>query len=90
MPALNRLLTIKKNKIRQKSLTLLNEKALNADFKVGLLLVQKLIRKKDVRPINSHPIIKRIILSDITSNIILNENHPRRRINLSTLGSFLK
>lgn len=88
--ALNRLLIIKRNRIRQKSLTLLNEKALNADFKVGLLLVQKLIKKKDVSPISSQPTISKIILSDITSNIMLNENHPKRIVNLSTFGSFLK
>ena len=44
---------IKKNK--KKSLTLLKENALKADFSVAVLLVQKFIKKKDVKPINSQP-----------------------------------
>lgn len=37
------------------SLTKLNEKALKLDFSVPLLLFQKLIKKKEVKPINSQP-----------------------------------
>ena len=38
----------------KKSLILLKEKALNADFNVAAFVVQKLIRQKEVNPINSH------------------------------------
>ena len=89
-PELKTLLIIKRKNIRQKSLNLLNEKALNADLNVGLLLVQKLIKRNDVSPINSQPTIKSIILSEITKSIILNENQASNKINLSVFGSFLK
>jgi hypothetical protein len=38
-----------------KSLILLNKKALKAAFKVLIFVDQKLIKKNDVSPINSHP-----------------------------------
>ena len=41
--------------IKVMSLNLLNTKALNADLNVLTLLTQKLIKKYEVIPINSHP-----------------------------------
>lgn len=45
----------KKDKIKAQSLILLKVNALKALFKVVILLVQKLINKNELTPINSHP-----------------------------------
>jgi len=74
----------------KKSLTLLNVKALNADFKVAALVVQKLIRQNEVKPINSQPRNNIIVLPDATRNIILITKDNKNSINLSTKGSYLK
>lgn len=79
---------IAKNK--NKSLNLLNENALKAAFKVPTLVDQKLIRKKDVRPINSQPKNITIKLPEDTNNIILIINEFKNKISLSTNGSYLK
>lgn len=79
---------IAKNK--NKSLNLLNEKALNADLKVPILTDQKLIKKKDVIPIISHPKNKLTKLAEETKNTILMINKFKKTINLSTNGSNLK
>lgn len=79
---------IAKNK--NKSLSLLNENALNADFKVPTLVDQKLIRKKDVKPISSQPKNKVIKFPEDTNKIILIINEFKNKINLSTSGSYLK
>ena len=71
----------------KKSLTLLNENALKAAFKVPTLLTQKLIRKKDVKPIISQPKNNIIILPDDTKKIILIIKEHKNKINLSTRGS---
>jgi hypothetical protein len=63
---------------------------LNADFKVAVLVVQKLIKQKDVKPINSHPKNNIIVLPDDTKKIILTTNESKKSKNLSTKGSYLK
>ena len=59
--------------IRAASLTLLKTKALKALFNVVTLLIQKLISKKEVIPINSHPNNKVNHDPARTNNII---DHP--------------
>ena len=65
-------------------------KALKLQPKVVILKRQKLINKKDVKPINSHPsnIVKKLLLS--TKNIIENSNQFIKIINSSPLSSNLK
>lgn len=79
---------IAKNK--KTSLALLNEYALNADFKVLILQTQKLINKKEVNPINSQPKNKHIKFAEVTKKIMLIINKFKKTINRSTLGSYLK
>jgi hypothetical protein len=75
---------------KKKSLTLLNEKALNAAFKVPTRETQKLMRQKEVKPIISHPKNSIIIFPDDTRiSILIIKEHKKRR-NLSTKGSYLK
>jgi hypothetical protein len=69
---------------------LLNENALKAAFNVLTLLTQKLIKKKDVKPIISHPKKSIIILPDETKNNMLIIKEHRKSKNLSTNGSYLK
>ena len=71
----------------KKSLILLKEKALKAAFNVPTLLTQKLIRKNDVKPINSQPKNNIIILPEDTKKIILIIKEHKNKINLSTKGS---
>jgi DNA integrity scanning protein DisA with diadenylate cyclase activity len=77
-------------KKRNKSLNLLKEKALKADLIVPDLVDQKLIRKKEVRPINSQPKKSVIKLPEETKRIILIINELRNNIKRSTNGSYLK
>ena len=77
-------------KNKKKSLNLLNENALKAAFKVPTLVDQKLIKKNEVRPINSQPKNITIKLPEDTNKIILIINEFRNRISLSTKGSYLK
>ena len=79
---------IAKNK--NKSLVLLNEKALNAAFKVPTLVDQKLIRKKEVNPINSHPKNNITKFPEETKKTILIINRFKKIIKRSTKGSYLK
>ena len=72
------------------SLNLLKTKALNADFKVETLVDQKLIKKNEVKPINSQPKNKTKKLPLVTKQIILMTKQFINNINLSTLGSYLK
>lgn len=74
----------------KKSLTLLKVNALNADFNVAVLVVQKLIKQKDVNPISSQPKNNIIVLPDVTKKIILITNDNINNKNLSTKGSYLK
>jgi len=63
---------------------------LNADFKVAALVVQKLIKQKDVKPISSQPRNSIMVLPDATKKIILTTNDNINSKNLSTKGSYLK
>ena len=77
-------------KSKKMSLNLLNENALNADFKVDIFVDQKFININDVRPINSHPKKKFIKLFVETKNIMLRIKKFKNKINLSVNGSYLK
>lgn len=75
------------NIIKQTSLNLLNEKALKDDFNVDILVFQKLIKKKEVKPINSQPKNKTIVFPEETKINILITKEFIITINLSTFGS---
>ena len=77
-------------KNRNKSLTLLNENALNAALKVPTLVDQKLIKKKDVKPINSQPKNITIKFPEETNKIMLIINAFKNNNKRSTKGSYLK
>lgn len=68
----------------------MNVNALNADFKVAVLGVQKLIKQKEVNPINSHPKNNIIVLPEVTKKIILMTKVNKNSKNLSTRGSCLR
>jgi len=74
----------------KKSLILLNENALNAAFNVPTLVTQKLINKKEVKPIISQPKNIMIKLPDETKNNILTIKEHKNNKNLSVRGSYLK
>lgn len=82
-------LTIIKIKI-PKSLILLNKNALNAAFKVLILVDQKLIKKNDVNPINSHPKNITNKFPPTTRMHILIINKFINKNNRSTCGSYRK
>jgi len=63
---------------------------LKADFKVDILVDQKLIKKNDVKPINSQPKNNTKKLPLVTKQIILITKQLINNINLSTFGSYLK
>jgi len=63
---------------------------LNADFSVAAFVVQKLIKKKDVKPISYQPKNNIIVLPEATRNNILITNESINNKNLSTRGSYLK
>ena len=69
---------------------MLKVKALNADFNVAVLAVQKLIKQNDVKPINSQPKNNITVLPDETKKIILITKERINNKNLSTNGSYLK
>jgi len=75
---------------KETSLNLLKVNALKADFKVEILVDQKLIKKKEVKPINSQPKNKTKKFPLVTKHIILITKQFINSINLSTLGSYLK
>ncbi len=77
-------------KNKNKSLVLLNEQALKAALSVPTLEDQKLIKKKEVNPIISHPKNKFIRLPEDTKKTILIINIFKNKTNLSTNGSYLK
>jgi hypothetical protein len=79
---------IAKNK--NKSLVLLNEYALKADFNVPTFVDQKLIKKKEVNPIISQPKNIIIKLPEETRKTILIIKEFRNKTSLSTKGSYLK
>jgi hypothetical protein len=63
---------------------------LKAAFKVATLVTQKLIKKKDVRPINSQPKNNITKLPDVTKKTMLKTNKHKNNKSLSTRGSYLK
>jgi hypothetical protein len=68
----------------------LNEKALNADFRVPTRVDQKFIRKNEVSPINSQPKKSMTKFPDDTKKTILIIKRFRKTIKRSTNGSYLK
>ena len=66
---------------------MLKENALKAAFKVPTRVTQKLIKKKEVKPINSQPKNKIIKLPEETNKSILNIKEHSSNKNLSTKGS---
>jgi hypothetical protein len=80
---------IKANSKKQ-SLSLLKEYALRAHFKVATRVDQKLIKKKEVSPISSHPKKNIIRLPALTKKIILSINEFKNNKRRSTKGSYLK
>lgn len=81
---------IKINKKKKVSLNLLKVKALKAAFKVDFFVTQKLIKTKEVAPINSQPKNKTIKLPPETKRIILMIKKFKKIIKRSTSGSYLK
>lgn len=80
---------INKQIIKQQSLNLLKTNALKAHFNVKILLVQKLINKNEVIPINSQPKINVIQLPAHTNKIIESTNIFKKKIKLIIFNSFL-
>jgi hypothetical protein len=72
------------------SLNLLKTKALKAAFNVDIRVDQKLIKKNEVKPINSQPKNKTKKFPLVTKHIILITKQLINKTNLSTLGSYLK
>jgi len=72
------------------SLNLLNVKALKAALRVPTRVAQKLIKRKEVRPINSQPSSTINMLPDKTRRTILHTNELIIIIKRSTFGSYLK
>jgi hypothetical protein len=86
-------IVLKINKIpknKNKSLNLLNENALKAALNVPTLVDQKLIKKKDVKPISSQPKNITMKFPDETNKIILIINAFKNNNKRSTNGSYLK
>ena len=69
---------------------MLKEKALKAALRVPTLETQKLIRRKEVKPINSHPKKSIIKLPEETNKSILIIKADKNKIKRSTKGSYLK
>jgi hypothetical protein len=57
---------------------------------VLILVVQKLIKKNEVKPINSHPRKTIIVFPDDTKNNMLKIKEQRNNKKRSTSGSYLK
>jgi hypothetical protein len=84
-----KLVTIKKEN-KKTSLILLKKNALKLDLTVPLLVLQKLIKKKDDKPIDSQPknSVNKLLLK--TSMIILKINQFISRVNMSSCASYFK
>lgn len=84
-----KLVTIKKEN-KKTSLILLKKNALKLDLTVPLLVLQKLIKKKDDRPIDSQPkkSVNKLLLN--TSIIILKINQFISKVNISSCASYFK
>lgn len=72
------------------SLSLLNEKALKADLRVEDLSPQKLIKKKEVRPMSSQPKKKTTRFPEFTSTSMLAIKALMRETRRLMWGSYLK
>ena len=83
-------LVIIKKENRKTSLILLKKNALKLDLTVPLLVLQKLIKKKDDKPIDSHPrkSVNKLLLK--TSMIILKINQFIIKVNISSCASYFK
>ena len=81
---------IQKANIKNKSLNLLKANAFKLQVRVVDLNFQKLISKKEVNPISSHPNIKVKKLFPDTKIIIDNTNQLISNVNSSALSSYLK
>jgi len=57
---------------------------------VAVLVVQKLIKQNEVKPINSQPKNNIIVLPEVTKKTILMTKDKINNKNLSTNGSYLK
>lgn len=68
----------------------MNVNALKADLSVPTLVVQKLIKQNEVKPINSHPKNNIMVFPEVTKNIILMTNDNINKRKRSTRGSYLK
>jgi hypothetical protein len=68
----------------------LKKKALKLDLTVPRLVLQKLIKKKEDRPIDSQPKNNVNKLSAKTRIIILNMNQFINIVNMSSFASYLK
>ena len=68
----------------EKSLILLKVRALKADFNVAFLVVQKLIKHNDVKPINYKHKNTIIVLPEVTKNNIPITNGKINSKNLPT------
>lgn len=73
-----------------KSLNLLKENALKADFNVATRVFQKFISKKEVNPINSQPKNKIKKFPEFTKISILITKELIKIIKRSIKGSYLK
>jgi hypothetical protein len=83
------LVTIRKES-KKTSLILLKKNALKLDLTVPLLVLQKLIKKKDDKPIDSQPknSVNKLLLK--TSMIILKINQFISKVNMSSCASYFK
>ncbi len=72
------------------SLNLLKEKALKADFRVEDLSPQKLIKKKEVRPMSSQPKKKTTRFPELTRTSMLAIKAFISEISRLMWGSYLK
>jgi hypothetical protein len=83
-------LVIIKKENRKTSLILLKKNALKLDLTVPLLVLQKLIKKKEDKPIDSQPKnkVNRLLLK--TSIIILKINQFINNVNKSSCASYFR
>ena len=78
------------NNNKKTSLNLLKQNALKLDLSVPRLVLQKLIKKNEVNPIDSHPKNNVNKLFARTKINILNINQLISKIKLSSFASYLK
>ena len=85
--------SVGKSSNREKQIDIINNLELEiqnlSDFQIQEK-VQKLIKQKEVKPINSQPKNNIIVLPEETKNNILTTKDNKNNKNLSTSGSYLK